>query len=201
LHEANEPALVEVELGKILALDPDHIDARMMRAVQLLEAGRLDEAFPDFEKVLNHPGLLEHLRREPMNGAGTQDPTKLLMTNLHHVSIRYCRRGNFDKGRTIARRVLELAIPLKRHRAASHFNLAKVHVLAAPIEPDYIGMAAKQLYWAFRAQPSFRRHYEQDSTFDVVRAHINANLDRMPDPSEDYQRRVAANSVGIDASR
>ena len=115
LHAANEPALAEVEFGKILALDPDHIDARMMRAMQSIEAGRLDEAFPDLEVILNHPGLVEHLRKEPMLLARMQGPTKSLISHLHDVSRRYCLRGKFDKGRTIARRVLDVAILLKRH--------------------------------------------------------------------------------------
>ena len=195
LHAANEPELAEIEFGKILALDPDHIDARMMRAMQSIEANRLDEAFADLEVILNHPGLLEHLRKEPELLARIHGSAKSLIIHLHDVSRRFCVRGKFDKGRTIARRVLEVATLLNRHRAASHYNLAKIHALAAPLEPDFIVNAANQLFLAFSAQPLYRRDYEQDSTFDVVRAQINAQLDRKPDPSEHYQRRVAANSV------
>jgi hypothetical protein len=46
----------------------------------------------------------------------------------------------------------------------------------------------------------YRRDYEQDPLFDVVRAQINAQLDQKPDPSEHYHRRMAANSVGKDPS-
>ena len=91
LREADEPALAEVELGKILALDPDHIGARVMRARRLLEADRLDEAFPDLELVLNHPGLLEYLRNEPVPLARIADPNKSLVIYLHYVSRHYCR--------------------------------------------------------------------------------------------------------------
>jgi eukaryotic-like serine/threonine-protein kinase len=200
LHAANEPALAEVEFGKIVALDPDHIDARMMRAMQSIDAGRLDEAFPDLEAILNHPGLVEHLRKEPMLLARMHGPSESLINNLHGASRRYCLRGKFDKGRTIARRVLEVATLLNRHRAASHYNLAKVHALAAPIEPSYIVNAANQLYLSFLANPLYRRDYEQDPLFDVVRAQINAQLDQKPDPSEHYHRRLAANSVSKDPS-
>ena len=128
-------------------------------------------------------------------------PAESIIFNLHGVSRSYCLRGKFDKGRTIARRVLEVAMLLNRHRAASHYNLAKVHALAAPIEPSYIVNAANQLYLAFLANPVYRRdYYEQDLTFDVVRAQINAQLDQKPDPGEHYHRRMAANSVGKDPS-
>jgi hypothetical protein len=200
LREANEPVLAKVEFGKILALDPDHIGARMTRARQSIEADRLDEAFPDLEFVLNHPGLLDYLRNEPLLLSSIPGPSNSLITYLHYVSRHYCQRGQFDKGRTIARRVLEVATLLNRPLAASHYNLARVNVLAAPIEPNFIENAAKQLYRAFAAHPMYRRNYEQDLAFDVVRVQIDAILDQKPDPNEHYQRRVAANSVGKDAS-
>ncbi len=95
-----------------------------------------------------------------------------------------------------SRRVLDAAILLNRHCPASHYNFAKVIVMAAPIDPDSIVDAANQLYLTFVGQPLYRLNYEQDSTFNQVRQQINVHLKRKPDPTERYQRRLAANSVG-----
>ena len=86
LHEANEPVLTEVEFGKILALDPDHIDARTMRAMQLIEVDRLDEAFPDLEVVLSHPGLVAYFRKEPMLLGRMYGPSNSLIIHLQTFS-------------------------------------------------------------------------------------------------------------------
>ena len=198
LHAANEPLLAETELSKMLSLDPDHIAGRMMRAVHLISVDRLDDAFADLEVVLYHPRLMENLRQEPIVFASTQGPRESLIIQLHRVSMHYCLKAQLDKGRTIARRVLDVAILLERHCAASHYNLAKVHALSARVDPNEIARAANQLYLAFVAHPLYRDDYDQDSTFDAVRAQINSRLERRPDPREVHQRRVASFSMPKD---
>ena len=136
LREANEPDLAEVEVGKILALDPDNIEARLMRARQSIEGDRFDEAFPDLEAVLSHPGLLEYLRNESIFLDRTHSPTKSLIIYLHDVSRHYCLRGKFDQGRTIAqgtRRRNSSQPPLPR----IPLQLRKSHCHGCPDRPRF----------------------------------------------------------------
>jgi len=128
--------------------------------------------------------------------ARLRDPThRALIPAFHDASRRYYLNGRVEEGRSIARRALDLAILLKRPRADSHYNLARAYAVSARTEPEFIARAANQLYRALVAHPLYRKYYAQDSAFSAVRVQIDAELERMPDPSDVHRRRLATMSV------
>jgi serine/threonine protein kinase/tetratricopeptide (TPR) repeat protein len=191
--EAGEVELGEAEFRKILLIEPDHIPVRMRRAMRALEVGRLDDAMVDLKAVFEHPGLLEYLRQETVLIAGLHDETRRsLIDLLHDASRMYCRQGKLDLGRAIARRAVDIAIAVDRPRGMSYYNLARNYADSARTNPDYAVSAARELYYAFVANPLYKKKYIQDQTFDAVRAKIDAELARLRDPSELYHRRLGA---------
>jgi hypothetical protein len=195
IRDAGEPQLAEAELGKILLLRPDHIGARITRASQALEAGRLDAAFPDIKAVIDHPGLAEYLRNEAVLLAKAHEPNRLaLITTLGNRSRNYCHDGRVKEGRAIARLALDLAIASKMQVAESHYNLARAHAVSDQIVLTDVATAADHLYRSFVAHPYYKKRYAGDATFYAVRVQLDAILDSMPDPSAEHHRRLAAMS-------
>ena len=56
-----------VKLDKILAIDPNQINARSARMMQALELGQLDAARDELGLILEHDDLLAFLRSDPKN--------------------------------------------------------------------------------------------------------------------------------------
>jgi eukaryotic-like serine/threonine-protein kinase len=192
IRQAGDLELAEDEFGKILLLEPDHIGVRMTCAVHAIDAGRLDEALPNLKAILYHPGLADYLRAEPSIFARVRDPNhRTLLELFHDASRRFCYSGKLDDGRAIARRAVDLAIELDQPRGMSHYNLARAYADSAALNRAYVEEAADQLFCAFVANPLYKEKYAHDDTFDAVRASIDAALARMPDPSEEYRRRLA----------
>ena len=65
IRKAGELDVASAENAKILSLDPDHIPARMSRAVEAIERRHFGEAQRDLIAVLNHPDLIGYLRQGP----------------------------------------------------------------------------------------------------------------------------------------
>jgi tetratricopeptide (TPR) repeat protein len=197
IREAGERDLAAAELGKILLLEPDHIGVRMTRAIQALEAGRLDDAWPDLQTVMAHPGLAAYLREEPLIFKRLHEPShRSLLCLLRDASRYYCRNGRLEEGRAIARRALDLDIELDQPRGMSHFNLARACAESARSDPTspYVEEAANHLFRAFVAHPGYQAKYKHESTFDAVRVWIDASLNLKADSRELHQRKLAVRS-------
>jgi eukaryotic-like serine/threonine-protein kinase len=195
IREAGEPELAEAELRKILLLKPDDIAARITRATQALEAGRLDAAFPDIKAIIDHPGLADYLRKEAVLLARVHKPdARSLIGVLGVTSRKFCYSGRVAEGQKIARFALDLAIALRQPTGESHLNLARAFVFADQIGSTNVPEAADQLFHAFVAHPLYKNRYAQDARFNTVRAQLDAILDSMPDPGVEYQRGVDAES-------
>jgi eukaryotic-like serine/threonine-protein kinase len=193
IRQAGEPELAAAELGKILILKPDDIGARTTRATQLIDAGRLDEAFPDIKVIIDNPGLTEYLRKEAvLLGQHDKPGPCSLIGFLQTTSRRYYSRGMIEECRTIGRCALDLAIASKLHTAESHYHLAKAYVASDQTVSTDVGEAAEHLYRAFVAHPLYKEKYAQDATFNGDRAQLDAILDSKPDPSAEYHRRLTA---------
>ena len=121
LRKAGERVIALSENAKILILDPDHIPARMTRALDAIDGQQFGQAERDLDVLLNHPNLIGYLRR---------DPTLLLC--FHKASRRLSLGGKVQEGRALARRALDLAIELKQYRGESHYNMARAYAVCAP---------------------------------------------------------------------
>jgi serine/threonine protein kinase len=181
IRKAGESEVASAEYAKILILDPDHIPSRMTRAMEAIESQRFGEARRDLEAILNHPGLISHLRKDPT-----------FIRCLHRASGWFALSGHLEEGRALARRALDLALILKQHRGECHYYLARAYAISARTDPQFMAEAANQLYRALVANPEYReRYYEVDSLFDPVRVQIDAALRDRPDPAEAYRRQLA----------
>ena len=167
IRKAGDAKLADLELAKILTLDPDHIPARMIRALNAAESRRFAEALRDLNVILNHPGLSGYLRKDPS-----------LFRDFHQATRRFLGNGKVDEARMIARRTLDVAIAIEHpsYMAESHYHLALVYAVLARTDPNYIPPAAKELWWVFRANPLNVSNYAQNSEFDVVRGQLDAEL-------------------------
>ncbi len=167
IRKAGDSKLADAELTKILILAPNHLPARMIRALDAIEDGRFADGLRDLDAILAHPGLTGYLRKDPS-----------LFPSFYTATRRLLRNGKAEEARTIARRTLDLAIALGHHGSGSHYNLACVYAVLARTNPEFIAPAAKELWWVFGAHPVYQTYYEQNSMFDAVRGQLDAELRR-----------------------
>jgi eukaryotic-like serine/threonine-protein kinase len=184
IHNAGDRELASIEYAKVLMLDPDHIPARTIRALDEIKNKRFDEAHHDLELVLSHPHLMEYLRRNPP-----------FWHFLLQASRQLSSAGRAEEGRAVARKVLDFANALHHLRSESHYNLASAYAVSARTDPQFVPLAANELWWAFVAHPVYQDHYLRDPTFDLVRAQVDHEFHAKPDPSEEHQRLLAARAV------
>jgi serine/threonine protein kinase/tetratricopeptide (TPR) repeat protein len=186
---------------------PEELDARVVLAGAILEAGAVELAEAELVKVLAldsrhlaarwaHAVQAVRARRFDeawqdlavvLNHADLpehlrQDPSRL--ERLHLWAYSYLQAGRVEEARTIARQALDCAIDLKVPRGEAHLNLARVHAVAGRTDPRSLIGAAKQLFRAFAANPGNRSRYQLEPIFDPVRPQIEAELRRMPGPAE-----------------
>jgi hypothetical protein len=181
IRNAGEHALATDEYAKVLVLDPDHIPARMSRALEAIRNGRIGPAEHDLELVLNHPRLTDYLRRNPA-----------FFRYLLQASRQLSLGGHAGEGRVVARRVLDFANAVHQAQGDSHYNLAVAFAVSARSDLQLVPLAAKELWWARVAHPAYQDQYLRDSTFDPVRAQIDQEVRRKPDPTGTRQRLISA---------
>ena len=180
IRKSGDLALAAAENAKILCLDPDHIPARMLRAVEAIERRKFGEAQRDLFAVLNHPDLIGYIRKDPT-----------LLRFFHQASRQLAIGGKAQEGQILARKTLDLAICLNSLQSESHYNLAQAYATLAQNDPAFVAQAAAELWWVLVANPSNQINYLQDSAFDPVREQIDAVLRRKPDPTAEHQRLLA----------
>jgi tetratricopeptide (TPR) repeat protein len=163
--------IAATELDKVLALDRGHLTARMTRMMQSLEERRFGEARDDLERVLQHPGLPDHLRTGPEK-----------FDFLHLAAQRFARFGLIAEALDIADTAIEESIQLGLPRGRSHYCKATILGIAARTDPGQIDPAVEQLRLAFSANPRFQEWYRGDRIFDRVRTPIDAALFRLSNP-------------------
>jgi len=163
IREAGNIELAGAELTKALLIAPDHLAARMDRALLTIETGRFDEAGRDLDRILEHPGLNSYLAECPE-----------FINSFYSASSAYLNQGMVDEGRRLARRALDLALAVKLPRGWCHYILARAYAMSSPSNPRLIDEAAKQLQNAFIAKADYyRARYERDTAFDPVRTKID----------------------------
>ena len=139
-------AIAAAEIDKVLAVNPGHIVARMIRMMDSLEDGRVREAEDDLEQVLSHPELASFLSADPEG-----------FRFLHIAAQRFARQGLAADALKIAEMAISTAVQLGRPRGRSHYYKATVHALAARSDPGQVALAAEELRYAFKANARFRR--------------------------------------------
>ncbi len=177
IHNSGARELASREYAKILMLDPDDIPTRTIRALEEIENKSLGPAHHDLEVVLNHPHLIEYLRKNPA-----------FWSYLLQASRQFSLVATAEAGRAVARRLLDFANVLHHARGDSHYNLACAYGISARQNPEFVPMAASHLWQAVVAHPLYQNHYLRDPVFDPVRAQIDQELRTKPDPSEEHRR-------------
>jgi len=163
IREAGDIELAMVELTKALVIDPDHLAARMERALLAIKLGRFDDVRSDLDRIMAHPRLIAYLAEHPN-----------FISCFYSASSEYLSLGKVEEGRALARRTLDLAITARLPRGRCHYILARAYAMSSSIKPQLIDEAAKQLQHAFIAKADYYRPlYESDTAFDSVRMKIN----------------------------
>jgi serine/threonine protein kinase/tetratricopeptide (TPR) repeat protein len=183
----------------IRQIDPNEIDARVVVAAAIYDAGAIELATSELAKVLKldpdhlaarwrrvvqaiEAGKFDEVRGDLDTVLSHPDlveyireePRRLL--RLYKMTRTYLRGGNLREARTVARRALDLAIVLKIPRGEAHYYLARACAIEGRSNPEAIGEAAKQFYCAFTAHPIFRQWYQVETDFDPVRIPIDMAL-------------------------
>jgi tetratricopeptide (TPR) repeat protein len=177
---ANSPktialAIAAGELDKVLKAEPDYLPARLVRMIQSLEEGRLQEARQDLELILIAPQLSALLREDPE-----------CARFLAFTTYRLARRGLTESAVRLGRKLVVLCMELHIPRGQAYYYLAKARSVAARADAEQIEQAAENLQYAITAHRRFRDWYRNDHVFDPVRTQIDAALDRLSDPIQSY---------------
>jgi hypothetical protein len=180
IRDAGDRELASSEYAKILLLDHDYLPARTFRALSAIDHESFAQAGYDLQLVLNHPHLIEYLRRNPT-----------FLRSMLQASRRFSLSGRVAEGQALARKVVDCANELHQLRSEAHYNLARSYAISARENPDVVARAASELWWVLVANPDYQHYYIQDSTFDSVRDQIDRELRDKPDPVDEYRRAVA----------
>ena len=182
LRQARFHPLAFSEYSKVLAIQPNHIPARIARAEQAILDGQFDEARIDLAVVFDAPGLEDYVRRYPRALIPLLDITRMLL-NVRRL----------DEARWVAERTHALAVRCRRDVGRSHYHYSQVYAALGASDPEAIPSAAKHLFRAFVANLEFVRWYHHPNPwFDPVRTRIDAALGRMEDPATVRRRLIAA---------
>ena len=183
IRNTGDRQLAASEYVKILMLDPDHIPARMFRALEALENEQLSQAQSDLEAVLNNPHLMGSLARNPS-----------LLRSLVQASRKLLLCGRVQAGQAW-RKAMAYANALHQFRGETHYNLASAYAVSARSDSLFVPLAANEIWCALVAHPLYRDYYLLDSAFDGVRPQIDQELKRKPDPTERYRRMIVTRFV------
>lgn len=161
-------AIAAGELDRVLALNPDLLNARRERMMQFLIQGRLKEAQADLELVLNHPRLAEQLQRDPREE----------FEFFRLAARRFARYGLSDDSLRIVDKMTLMADQLKTQRGRTRYSRATVLALTAGEDAGQIDHAARLLAKAISNNSRFLEWYRHDRAFDQARSRIDAALKR-----------------------
>ncbi|WP_165229313.1 protein kinase domain-containing protein [Aquisphaera insulae] len=156
-------AITEAELGKVLTLDPGHLNARISRMLELLR-GHPDDAREDLARVLEHPGLDAYLAHD--------DERNLFLL----AANRFADQGYVADAMTMVLRVYRVCrdadLPISRVR----YSLARVMAVAGRTDPSRLEESAQYLFKAFQSNARYEEWYRMERAFDPVRRQIDPIL-------------------------
>lgn len=185
-------------------VDPDDIDARLVLAASIREAGAFEIAGWELDKVLTidsnqikargmrmmlalERGHLDEARNEldrilehaHLADFLRSDPRNLefLMTSARDFAY----RGLVVEALRFANELLSVCFELGVPRGPIHYTQAVIRSIAAESNREQISLAAMQLKYAFRANPRYIEWYRKHKVFDPLRKELDEILDQMPD--------------------
>jgi serine/threonine protein kinase/tetratricopeptide (TPR) repeat protein len=163
------------ELDKILALDPDHIDARCTLMMQELEQRHFDAARDELDIVVGHADLFDFLHSNPEN-------LKFFARSARQFAL----RGQIRDALRIADRLFSFSVERGESRGLAHYTEAAILGVSARTHAEHSQSAAAHLKFAFLANSRYAEWYRRDKIFDPVRNQIDALLDRIEDPESRF---------------
>ncbi|AGA27513.1 serine/threonine protein kinase [Singulisphaera acidiphila DSM 18658] len=150
-----------LELDQILSLEPEHLEARLYRAMLLRKLNR-HEAISDFAYLVDHPRLDELI------------PQYKDAINIYHQRTSDLLRANQPK--TAIKVALDGLAQANRFQSMvgeSHYALARAYASAAKSDPSLIPQVAKQLKAAYKINPKIlATSFEEDQNFTGLRDQV-----------------------------
>jgi eukaryotic-like serine/threonine-protein kinase len=163
-----EEALSEID--DVLGRDPEHLQARHVRATMRRGLGRAG-ADDDFAVLLRHPRREEYLR----SFERLEDVTSIhCFVNLSRAALRLGMSREEAIG--LAKRGLALAIRIKSDVGASHYNLAHIYAEASKSDPGLVRLAEDHLRKALETCEHARGWAERDKAFEHIRPRVQTIL-------------------------
>jgi hypothetical protein len=196
-------------------IPPEEIPVRAQLALRIYQAGELDLAKAELDKIL----MLQpdHIAARMMRvelaietrrfDAAQRDFDAVLnhprlvdylrdnpnpFVPFYNISRLYLCAEMLPEARRVARAALDFSIFLKKDCGRSHFYLARVEAVAARTDPGLIEGASNQLFKAFQAHRDFQRWYQREDWFDPVRIAMDAELRRLASLDEARRRPASA---------
>ncbi|WP_406695146.1 protein kinase [Singulisphaera sp. Ch08] len=150
-----------LELDKLIELEPEHLEARLYRAM-LLRKLECRKAMADFAYLVDHPRLEELIAQyKDAVSIYHQRTSDLLQENQPKAAIKVAQDG------------LVQAYRIQTMLGESHYALARAYGLAARSEPCFIPRAAAELENVFAINPSILGNwFEDDVNFDGLRDRV-----------------------------
>ena len=184
IHKSGDYVGARAELDRTLAFEPDHLPTRMKSVEYAIDAHQFDAARRDLEAILNHPGLLDHLRKTPDR-----------FVPLFLMTYGYLKSSRVADAQLVAQRAAELAGQIGRDLDKCQYNLAQVYAVKGRTDTRFIKEAADQLSRAFVACPYLRQWYQDDSWYlNSVRVPLDVELRRI-EGSTAGRPRLVSNST------
>ena len=170
-----------------IASDPDHLNARFERAVELVKAGQAtgyDELFalvdhPRFEEIYSYrPAafrIFNHLSRYLLESGQLAAAERMIQRGWTAVHLSDALRDDVVAARGEGR-------PPVRPRGEMHYHAARVDVVAARSDPRRLSAAVAHLKIAFAESSLFRTQwFPLDRFFDEYRTLILQQIEQRPD--------------------
>jgi eukaryotic-like serine/threonine-protein kinase len=186
--------------GKNREADADDLDARVVLAMAIRQAGEIEIASAELEKILildpDHiHGLWMHAIRA-METHHFDVAKRDLYALLGHpglgeyfrktpesiVTFRYIIRDilpkvEIEEAQTIGRQALNVAISLQLDRGELHYYLGQALAIEGRKKARFIDESAEQLFCAFVANEEYINKYKNSDSFNPVRAQIDRALE------------------------
>lgn len=160
-----------LELDKVIALDPTHLQALYYRAMLLRKLKR-PEAEHDFAALLAHPRFEELLPQYPE------------AVSVYHQRVRdHLRAGRTAEAVAVARQGMLQSNRFRTLRGQSHYTLARAYAASArsPGNEGLLERVVTELGEARRLDPEQTlRWFERDPYFDALRARVRPLLVERP---------------------
>jgi eukaryotic-like serine/threonine-protein kinase len=183
--------------GRNREADADDLGARVVLAMAIRQAGEIEIASAELEKILildpehvhgrwmhalwaNETHHFEIAMRDVdalLGHPGMAEYFRKYPQSVNYVIRCILRNVKNEEARAVGRRALNLAINLKLDCGYLHYELGHALALADLERPRYIDESAEQLFLAFVANQEYIHRYRNSDSFNPVRAQLDRALE------------------------